>query len=83
MRVRDILPATPIEKIEVRTNYPDRSELANEHDLDWGMLFGFCSWDGWDLIPLDGDNYYIDEDITGFLWCGDRLVYWIHSEWDS
>jgi len=82
VRVRDILPPTPIEKIEVRTNYPDHLRNLTPNQEEWGMLFGYCSWDGNELKSLDGDNYYLDEEITGFRWWNGLLTYWIHSEYE-
>lgn len=73
MRLRDILPDYPIEDISVRTNDP------------WGgdMLFGYCHWTGTELISGDGDNYYLDDEISKYMFDLEkkRLVYWIESEW--
>lgn len=73
MKLRDILPDYPIEDISVRTNDP------------WGgdMLFGYCHWTGTELISGDGDNYYLDDEISKYMFDLEkkRLVYWIKSEW--
>lgn len=73
MRLRDILPDYPIEDISVRTNDP------------WGgdMLFGYCHWTGTELISGDGDNYYLDDEISKYMFDLEkkRLVYWVESEW--
>ena len=73
MKLRDILPDYPIEDISVRTNDP------------WGgdMLFGYCHWTGTELISGDGDNYYLDDEISKYMFDLEkkRLVYWIESEW--
>lgn len=73
MKLRDILPDYPIEDITVRTNDP------------WGgdMLFGYCHWTGTELISGDGDNYYLDDEISKYMFDLEkkRLVYWVESEW--
>ena len=70
--VLDILPEHPVKHIMVRTNDP------------WGgdTLFGYCSWDGCNLVSEDGDSYYLDELVTKHKWDDEgNLTYWIHSEW--
>lgn len=76
MKVRDILPNYPLERIMVRTNDPFKEEPD-------GILFGYVSWDGANFVDIDGDNYYLDEEVTRYEWEEDgSLTYWIHSEWD-
>lgn len=53
MRVRDILTEKPINCIMVRCNSP----VPDEEDT----LFGYCQWDGKELVSLNGDSYYLDE----------------------
>ena len=74
MKLIDILSGRPLDRIEVRTN-------SSFDDDQNGVLFGFCAWDGSNLISLDGDNYYLDEEVTKFEWAGGNLRIWIHSEW--
>lgn len=75
LKVRDILPETPLELITVRMNGPDGEE--NE-------LFGYCAWDGKELISLDGDCYYLDEFISKYEYNEKgELTYWIICEWSS
>jgi len=73
--VRDILPDRPVPTIMVRTNDPFGGDT----------LFGYCSWDGENLIGLDGDDYSLDEMVTKYELNYDHdpcaLVYWIHSFW--
>ena len=77
MKLKDILPPTPLKQIMVRTNDP----LNKNYD---GILFGYVSWDGEKLISLDGDNYYLEEEITRWTWENDgSLTYWIHSDWET
>ena len=47
------------------------------------MLFGYCHWTGTELISGDGDNYYLDDEISKYMFDLEkkRLVYWIESEW--
>ena len=61
MKVKDILPSYPLEKIMVRTNDP----LKEDYD---GILFGYVSWNGKELISLDGDNYYLEDEIYRWTW---------------
>lgn len=55
MTVKDILPSHPVE-IMVRTNYPENllTHLSSER-IEQGLLVGYCSWDGENLTPADGD----------------------------
>lgn len=77
MKVKDILPSYPLEKIMVRTNDP----LKEDYD---GILFGYVSWNGKELISLDGDNYYLEDEIYRWTWENDdSLTYWIKSNWVS
>lgn len=64
MTVKDILPSHPVE-IMVRTNYPESllPYLSSER-IEQGLLVGYCSWDGENLIPADGDYYSVDEVIS-------------------
>lgn len=73
--VADILTGTPpIDLIMVRTNDHNGGD----------MLFGYCQWDGKRLIPLDGDDYRMDECVMKYEYpsCGPvNLIYWVHSDW--
>lgn len=71
MKLKDILPSYHIRNIEVRTNDPDGDD----------MLFGFCHWTGTELISGDGDNYYLNEEISKYEFDGTNLTYWIISKW--
>ena len=75
MRVRDILPDYPVNNIMVRTNDPFGED----------MLFGYCHWTGTELVSADGDNYFIDEEVTKFELNEEKreLIYWIKSEWST
>lgn len=77
MKLRDILPQHAVEVIEVRTNCP------SDHDPD-DTLFGYCAWDGEKLISLDGDSYFLDEEVYQYEWHDDgTLTYWINRAWIS
>ena len=73
MIVKDILPNYPIQNIEVRTNSPFGGD----------MLFGYCHWTGEILESGDGDNYYLDDEISKYEFDkeNNELTYWIISEW--
>lgn len=73
MKVKDILPNHSIQNIEVRTNDPFGGD----------MLFGYCHWTGKNLISGDGDNYYLDDEISKYEFDKEKneLTYWIISEW--
>lgn len=75
MKVRDILPSYPLKYIEVRTNDPFGED----------MLFGYCHWTGAQLVSGDGDNYYLDEEISKYEFNVEtgELTYWIISKWNS
>ena len=74
MTVRDILPDHPVHCITVRTNSPFTSEKD-------GIWLGGCAWDGEKLISLDGDDYYLDDEIYQYRWDDGQLIYWIKSEY--
>lgn len=73
MKLKDILPDYPLRNIEVRTNDPDGED----------MLFGYCHWTGTELISGDGDNYYLNEEISKYEFDEEKreLTYWIVSKW--
>ena len=73
MTLKDILPDYPLRNIEVRTNDPDGED----------MLFGYCHWTGTELISGDGDNYYLNEEISKYEFDEEKreLTYWIVSKW--
>ena len=79
-RLRDLLPANKNVSIEYRCNAPKRDD---EED----MLFGYCHWDGNELISGDGDNYYLNDVIENYEWRytdeGDYLTVWIEVVWSS
>lgn len=82
MTVKDTLPSHPVE-IMVRTNYPESllPYLSSER-IEQGLLVGYCSWDGENLIPADGDYYSVDEVISKYEYEEDgSLTYWTVSEW--
>lgn len=60
MKVKDIMPANPI-NIMVRVFLPqDIDYILYEEDT----LFGYCRWDGRNLISEDGDSYDLDDEIV-------------------
>lgn len=73
MKVKDILPNYSLNNIEVRTNDP----------FDGDMLFGFCHWTGSELVSGDGDNYYLEEEISKYEFDEEnrKLTYWIVIDW--
>lgn len=73
LRLKDILPDYPLENIMVRTNDPFGGDT----------LFGYCHWTGTELISSDGDDYYIDEEISRYEFDEQnrKLTYWIISTW--
>lgn len=73
MKVKDILPPYPLKYIEVRTNDPFGDD----------MLFGYCHWTGKTLVSGDGDNYYLNEEISKYEFDEEnrKLTYWIISKW--
>lgn len=78
MRVKDILTEKPISCIMVRCNSP----VPEEEDT----LFGYCRWDGKELISCDGECYYLDEKICKYTFDTGidevDLIYWIHFSWE-
>jgi hypothetical protein len=47
------------------------------------MLFGYCYWDGEELLSGDGDNYYLNDVIERYQCDGKRLTVWIEVKWNS
>ena len=73
MRLRDILPHTPIKNIMVRVNAPEY--------IGGDMIFGYCSWDGSKLTSLDGDSYSLDAEVTKHELDGSGLICWMKVDW--
>lgn len=48
-------------------------------DID--TLFGYCFWDGETLESLDGDSYYLDDEIEKYEYWDDMLVIWFKAKW--
>ena len=76
MKVRDIMPANPI-NIMVRVFLPqDVDYTLTEEDV----LLGYCEWDGENLISLDNDSYDLDDEIERWeIWQNTNeayIVYW-------
>lgn len=66
MKVKDILPDHPLEKIMVRVA-----------DKGADILIGFCHWTGSELISLDGDSYQLDDEIEKYEFDEEgNLTYW-------
>lgn len=82
MKLRDILPKEPIDTIMVRVFLP-------KHVCDFegeDTLFGYCGWDGENLISHDGDSYHLDDEIVKYTFDtgidGVGLIYWEKTgEW--
>lgn len=46
------------------------------------LKLNYCSWDGENLTPADGDYYSVDEVISKYEYEEDgSLTYWTVSEW--
>lgn len=74
MKVKEILPQHSV-NIMVRTN-----AQANCGCND--LLFGYCKWDGKNLVSLDGDTYSVEDEISRYEYEADgTLTYWVISEW--
>lgn len=70
MILRDILTSKPVEEIIVRTILPQA--LGN---LD--ILYGFCKWDGENLISLDDESYDLGWSVVKYEWNpDDTLTIW-------
>ena len=77
LRLRDLLSKDKPFDIEYRCNAP---KCDDEDD----MLFGYCYWDGEELLSGDGDNYYLNDVIEKYEWeKEDSLVVWIEVVWSS
>lgn len=73
MKVKNILPEYPLDEITVRTFGPDGED----------MLFGYCGWNGDELISIDGDNYCLDDEISKYEYDDSgNLTYWIVCKWE-
>ena len=59
--------------MQVRINAPDGGD----------MFFGYCHWDGKELVSGDGDDYSLTELISQYEFNEDKteLTYWIIGEW--
>lgn len=81
MTVKDILPANSI-SIMVRIFLPEHiCKFPNED-----TLFGYCEWNGKNLVSCDGDSYDLDDEIVKWeISVYDNepyIVYWLKTcEW--
>lgn len=78
MKLKDLLTSTPIPVIEWRSNDP----LGKDPD---GIFCGLCTWNGKELLSLDGDIYSPEEEIYRYEWYGENnenLTYWSESKWE-
>lgn len=73
MKVKDILPDYPV-KIMVRMFLPENTGSED-------CLFGYCRWDGKELISEDGDSYFLEEEIVKYEFDNYGLTYWIKTGW--
>ena len=48
-------------------------------DID--TLFGYCFWNGETLESLDGDSYYLDDEIEKYEYWDDMLIVWFKAKW--
>lgn len=74
MKLRDILPKNPI-KIMLRCNPPAGFDKPD------GILSGYCFWNGAELLPLDGDYYTVEAEISRYEFANDYLVVWETVDW--
>ena len=72
MKLRDVIPDYPLD-CQVRCYGPEGED----------MLFGYCCWTGEELISVDDDSYYLDEEISKYELDEENkeLIYWIITEW--
>lgn len=71
MKLKDLL-SNKIITIEVRTFDPNGDD----------MLFGYCRWNGKELVSLDGDTYSVEDEVCKFKFDNpSELTYWFESEW--
>lgn len=79
VRLKDLLPDYKKVQIQYRCNSP-----RFHADLEGDMLFGYCEWDGANLISGDGDNYYLNDIIDHHEWNDEsHLTVWILVDWSS
>ena len=76
LRLRDLLPEDKPFDIEYRCNAP---KCDDEDDT----LFGYCYWDGKELISGEGDNYYLNDIIERYQCDGKHLTVWIEVKWSG
>ena len=70
LRLRDLLSKDRPFDIKYRCNAP-------KCDYEDDMLFGYCHWDGKELISCDGDNYYLNDIIERYQCDCKHLTVWI------
>lgn len=71
MLLKELLPNRQI-NIEYRTHTPDGTDVFT----------GACKWTGSELVPLDGDEYFVDDIISNYEWNSDsELTIWYESKW--
>lgn len=73
MKLIDLLNGGDVPLIMYRTNSP----FEDEED----MLYGYCKYENGELISLDGDNYYLNDEIFDWEYNGEILTVWIDVVW--
>ena len=76
MRLRDIVEGKEFPKIMYRCNPPEGIDKED-------CLVGYCHYTNGQLIPDDGDDYSLDDEIEKYEIDDWGLVVWIHAEWMS
>lgn len=76
MKLKDLLSNKSL-IITYRTIHPEYGDL----------YAGSCKWDGKILIPNDGDDYSVEDEITNYKYTSkqdilpDELTVWYTSRW--
>lgn len=71
----------PISIIAMRVNAPPYFE---DYEKEKDMLIGYCSWDGKNLISLDGDDYFLNDPIDYWEYDNENriLTCWSQVDWE-
>lgn len=73
IKLKDILPKNIDCIIEYRTHTPDGTDV----------LSGYCKWIKGNLVPMDGDDYSLEDEISNYeiSQSVSLITVWYESKW--
>ncbi len=64
--LKDLIHMLSITTPDLEPPYAIMYRITVPDEELFDTLFGYCMWDGYELKPLDGDAYYLDDEIVAY-----------------